>query len=126
MGFLSFFLQNRLMGLPSQARRSRRIIALSCASAAVTLMATSLTMLANTPPTLRRVPAGGCYCRCSESHTRSGCVKMCDLPKYASRWWATSCSNPRVLAPHENRGASPRFPHPDRAEHAQNLPNGDP
>jgi len=108
------------MGRPPQARRTLRILASSCA-AAVALLATSPSLLADTPDTLRRVPAGGCYCHCSESHARTGCVKMCDLPKYASRWWATSCAKPRLLAPTDKRGASPRLPHPDRAEHAQNL-----
>lgn len=44
---------------------------------------------------------------------------MCDLPKYLSRWWATSCAKPRMKAPADNHGAGPRYPHPDRAEHAQ-------
>jgi hypothetical protein len=114
------------MGLPPQTRRRRRMIAFSFASAAVTLLATSLTMLADTPQSLRSIPAAGCYCHCPESHARTGCIKMCDLRKYASRWWATSCVKPRVLAPRDNRGASPRLPHPDRAEHAQNLPGGNP
>jgi hypothetical protein len=114
------------MGLPPQARRGLRIIALSCVSVLVTLLATSLTMLADTPQTLRRVPSGGCYCHCVESRARTGCLKMCDLPKYASRWWATSCTKPRLLAPSDKHGAGPRLPHPDRAEHAQNLPDGHP
>ena len=31
-----------------------------------------------------------CYCHCGMSKARGGCVKMCEMPKYASRWWATS------------------------------------
>jgi len=121
MGFLVRLLQNPLMGLPLQARRTHRIFSVSCA-AAVALLATSLNLLADTPDSLLSVSPGGCYCHCSESHARIGCVKMCDLAKYASRWWATSCAKSRLLAPSDKHGAGPRLPHPDRAEHAQNLP----
>jgi hypothetical protein len=63
--------------------------------------------------------AGVCYCHCAMSKARSGCAKMCETPKYASRWWATTCARARRKAPVDNPGASPRLPHPDRAEHAQ-------
>jgi len=44
---------------------------------------------------------------------------MCELKKYASRWWATSCAKPRAHAPANNSGSGPRLPHPEHAEHAQ-------
>jgi hypothetical protein len=81
--------------------------------------ATTVTLWADTTARLRSVPAGGCYCGCSESHTRGGCVKMCELPKYASRWWATTCAKPRVQRPAEDSNAGPRLRHPSRAEHAR-------
>jgi len=86
------------------------------------LLTTAFSLLANTPDSLRTVPAGECYCHCSESHARAGCVKMCELKKYASRWWATSCAKPRIKPPADNSGAGPRLPHPDHAEHAQLEP----
>ena len=61
---------------------------------------------------------GACYCHCAMSRAHGGCSKMCETPKYASRWWATSCARPHRKAPVDNPGASPRLPHPDRAEHA--------
>ena len=83
------------------------------------LLASGCTLLANTPAGLRAVPTGECYCRCPETSGRVGCVKMCELKKYASRWWATSCVKPRIKPPNNNSGAGPRLPHPDHAEHAK-------
>src|SRR2546428_712276 len=36
-------------------------------------------------------PVNLCYCRCNTSHSKQACTKMCELPKYESRWWASSC-----------------------------------
>jgi len=82
----------------------------------------SLTLLADTPGLLRRVPAGGCFCRCEVSHLRGGCVKLCDSKRFASRWWAIKCVKPHMRRPLGNSNAGPRFPHPGRAEHAQLYP----
>jgi hypothetical protein len=46
-------------------------------------------------------------------------VKMCELPKYASRWWATSCAKSRKRSGGDNPGAGPRLRHRDRAERAR-------
>ena len=73
---------------------------------------------ADTSSSLRRVPTGSCYCGCSQSKTSVGCAKMCELPKYASRWWAVTCKKPRSNAPAEAPGAGPRVPHPARSERA--------
>jgi hypothetical protein len=83
------------------------------------ILVAPIALLADTSSAPRSAPTSSCYCHCAVSHARSGCAKMCELPKYASRWWANSCAKPRRLAPKENPGASPRLPHPDRAEHAQ-------
>jgi hypothetical protein len=98
---------------------SRRIPTLRLVLASTLLWASGCTLLADTPARLRTVPAGECYCRCPESSARAGCVKMCELKKYASRWWATSCAKPRLKPPSNNSGAGPRLPHPDHAEHAK-------
>ena len=85
----------------------------------VTLLVCSVALLADTPAMLRKVPAGGCYCRCAESHLRSGCVKMCESKRRAARWWSTTCAKPHMQTPTRNSNAGPRFPHPGRAEHAE-------
>jgi len=33
-----------------------------------------------------------CYCQCENNDGMAMCPKkMCELPKYEARWWATSC-----------------------------------
>jgi len=33
-----------------------------------------------------------CYCQCEKHGGHSACpMKMCEIPKYEKRWWATSC-----------------------------------
>ena len=86
---------------------------------AVVLLTWSQILQADTYNRTRSVRVDGCYCHCAGSRARGGCTKMCELPKYASRWWATSCAKPRQQPPVENPGAHPRLPHPDRAEHAR-------
>ncbi len=76
--------------------------------------------LADTSSSVRKVSAGGCYCGCSHAKTSAGCGKMCDLPKYASRWWAVTCAKPRSKTPAENPGAGPHFAHQPKAERASN------
>jgi len=60
-----------------------------------------------------------CYCRCERAKGVRDCIKMCELPKYASRWWAISCNKPRGHASHDNPGAGPHLKHRDRAERAR-------
>jgi len=69
---------------------------------------------------LRPAATGGCYCCCGLSKTSAGCKKMCELPKYASRWWAVTCSKPHAKVPVETPNAQPHLPHPSRAERASN------
>jgi hypothetical protein len=45
---------------------------------------------------------------------------MCELPKYASRWWAVTCAKPRASAHPESPEARPRLAHPARPERASN------
>ncbi|HEY2457785.1 MAG TPA: hypothetical protein VGI13_10820, partial [Candidatus Acidoferrum sp.] len=87
------------------------------------LLAASLLVIsawADTSGSLRQVQVGGCYCGCAQSKTAAGCTKMCELPKYASRWWAVSCAKPRASAPAGSPEARPRLAHPDRPERASN------
>jgi len=119
IGFSRLFPQNVLMrrfiNKTISCRRPLRRLYLQ----GIILLACSLTLLADTPTLLRSVPAAGCYCHCAESHLRGGCVKMCDTKRYVSRWRATKCAKPHMRTPTHNSHAGPRFPHPDRAEHAQ-------
>jgi hypothetical protein len=32
-----------------------------------------------------------CYCRCEQQSGVRHCTKMCELPQYENRWWATVC-----------------------------------
>ena len=59
-----------------------------------------------------------CYCHCGMSKAKGGCVKMCEMKKYASRWWATSCAIPKSKVAKDATKAGPRFPRPGRAERA--------
>jgi hypothetical protein len=63
---------------------------LSLASiAAVPLLADTRSNLASAAPNFR------CYCQCESKGEHHVCpMKMCDLPKYESRWWAVSCHKP--------------------------------
>lgn len=80
----------------------------------------AITGWADTSGRLREPEPGSCYCGCSHSKTSAGCIKMCELPKYASRWWAVSCSKPRPQSHVENPGAGPHYPRAPRAERASN------
>jgi hypothetical protein len=82
-----------------------------------TLIITS-SIFADTPGQLRAKAAPACYCRCTRGASRGGCVKMCELPKFATRWWAKSCGRPRQLAPREDHDAGPRLHHRVHAERA--------
>src|SRR6266853_2309457 len=70
-----------------QAHRIRHAIRI-----AILLGTASTTALANQSPTLvsgTRTPM--CYCRCEHGAGAKQCAKMCELPQFENRWWATSC-----------------------------------
>lgn len=96
------------------ASRIRKAISLAALA-----LACGAGLLGDTPSRIRFVDADRCYCRCAEGRTRAGCAKMCELPKYAKRWWATNCVKPRYKRPAEDSNAGPRLHHPDRAQHAR-------
>jgi hypothetical protein len=84
------------------------------------ILVISWSVLADTPlGGLKTQNVDGCYCHCAKTKGLGSCVRMCELPKYASRWWAVTCSKQRGRASRENKGAGPRLKHRDRAEHAQ-------
>jgi len=85
----------------------------------LTILACSLSLLADTPAMLRSVPTGGCYCHCAEAQADGGCVKLCGSKRFASRGGATKCAKPHMQTPASNSNAGPRFPRPGRAEHAE-------
>lgn len=98
---------------PSRVMRvSRLYVALAA------LLSTSWVVLADTPGRLQSKPTASCYCHCPRAHSRGGCETMCELPKYATRWWAKSCARTRLHAPSENHDAGPRLHHAEHAERA--------
>ena len=101
------------------APRLRRALAFLALDCVVGLLAWSWPVLADTSSALNRAPAAVCYCSCAEAHARGGCAKLCEIKKYATRWWATSCAKPHQHTPTNNAGSGPRLPHPDHPEHAQ-------
>jgi hypothetical protein len=64
-----------------------------------------------TSPMLAKPNRVACYCGCEPRDARQQCAKMCDLPKYQNRDWATSCRKPAPAAPQKNRESKP---HPTR------------
>jgi hypothetical protein len=101
-------------------RRLRRLAIWAVLDLALFTGALALSTSADTRSQLGKTSVGGCYCGCAQSKTSAGCTKMCELPKYASRWWAVSCSKPRVQPPAETPGAGPHYPRKPRAERASN------
>ena len=91
------------------------ILELILAAAVVTL-----SVWADSSGRVKETKPSGCYCGCAMSKTSAGCSKMCELPKYASRWWAVTCAKPRANPPAETPDAGPRLPQPARAERAAN------
>lgn len=43
-----------------------------------------------------------CYCACNAKDKKDECAKMCELPKYEPRWWATSCHKKPAKAPKQS------------------------
>src|SRR6266481_6995277 len=69
------------------ARRTRQGIRI-----AILLATVSVAALANQSPTLvSRAKTPMCYCHCDHGAGARQCTKMCELPQYENRWWATSC-----------------------------------
>ena len=101
-------------------RRLRRLAIWATLDLALFASALAVSSWADTSGQFRKPTVGGCYCKCAQSKTGAGCAKMCELPKYASRWWAVSCAKPRVQAPVDNPGAGPHYPRTPRAERASN------
>jgi len=102
----------------STLRRIRRIALWLALDLGLAAGIVGLSAFADSSSHVRSVSAGTCYCGCARSKTSAGCGKMCDLPKYASRWWAVTCTKPRVKTPTETPDAGPHMPHPSRSERA--------
>jgi hypothetical protein len=82
------------------------------------LLLISCAVFADTPGQVHTPRTPTCYCRCSRAHSRGGCATMCELPKFASRWWAKSCARTHLHTPTEDHDAGPRLHHTDHAERA--------
>jgi hypothetical protein len=69
----------------------------------------------------KAMPKFSCYCECEKSGGHSICpMKMCEIPKYEKRWWATSCHKNTELKP----SAKPAKPSPGpNAHHDHNIQN---
>ena len=117
--FGEFHQQNLFMRPLLLNRPDRRNLVLCTTSLLTCLIGGSLILSADIPAELRSATVGTCYCKCAESRAHRSCIKMCELPKYASRAWAKKCIKPRLRLPVEHRDAGPRFPHPGRNERAQ-------
>jgi len=60
-----------------------------------------------------------CYCECNHKDKKRQCTRMCELPKYESRWWATSCHK-RPVRPSREPAANPSHsPRRSGPEHAR-------
>jgi hypothetical protein len=97
------------------ARRTRHVIRL-----AIFLTTASAAALANQPSTLVSGPKMPmCYCHCDHAGAKQ-CTKMCELPQYQDRWWATSCHKKSAVveptAPKDSKSNSRKT---NRTEHAQ-------
>jgi hypothetical protein len=47
---------------------------------------------------------GVCWCGCDKMMGHARCLKMCELPKYENRSWATTCHKPTLtLSPAPTR-----------------------
>ena len=101
-------------------RRLRRLAIWATLDLALFTGALAFSTSADTRGQLAKTKVEGCYCGCAHSKTSTGCTKMCELPKYASRSWAVSCSKPRMQSPAETPGAGPHYPRKPRAERASN------
>lgn len=80
----------------------------------------AITAWGDTSAKLHQRTASSCYCGCAMSKTATGCAKICDLPKFASRHWAVTCTKVHTAAPAESPNAQPHLPHYSRSERASN------
>ena len=101
-------------------RRLRRLAIWAILDLALFAGALALSTFADTSRHFRKADASGCYCNCAQAKASVGCAKMCELPKYASHWWAVSCAKPRMQPPADTPGAGPHYPRAPRAERASN------
>jgi len=78
---------------------------------AILLGTVSFAALANQTPALLFEPAAPlCYCHCAYETGKTHCTKMCELPQYQNRWWASSChkkspGNTELSSPAPNKGS---------------------
>jgi hypothetical protein len=62
---------------------------------------------------MMRGPHGECWCGCDKAMGHARCMKLCELPKYEDRSWATSCHKTTITpqaAPSPAPAAAPAKP----------------
>ena len=70
----------------------RRLLLKLAVGLLIPVSSVALLALPETPSqTLLHGPHGFCYCGCDKMIGQKRCLKMCELPKYENRSWATSC-----------------------------------
>jgi hypothetical protein len=69
-----------------------------------------------TSPMFAKPNRVACYCGCEPKNGRMQCAKMCDLPKYQNRAWATSCSKPAPAPPRKSPESKPQPTRQNREE----------
>ena len=74
---------------------------------AIITLAASATLANQSIRAVVVAPARLCYCGCPEETGFTHCTKMCQLPQYLNRWWATNCQRTQLpsLKPHEQSPA---------------------
>src|ERR1700730_14543651 len=86
-----------------QIRHAIRIVILLGTASAAALANQSPTLVSGTQTPM-------CYCHCDHGAGAKQCTKMCELPQYENRWWATSChkknSTAKEAAPQDSNSNS--------------------
>jgi hypothetical protein len=61
-----------------------------------------------------------CYCDCDKRAGTPMCTHMCELPKYANRWWASSCHKKQLnVSPGNSPDPKTRSKKNNRAQDAR-------
>jgi hypothetical protein len=86
-------------GVENVCMLNRRLLLKLAVGLLIPLSSVALLALPETPSQiLPHGPHGFCYCGCDKMMGQKRCLKLCELPKYENRWWATSCHK-RTLTP---------------------------
>src|SRR6202035_5976963 len=91
------------MTFARRAHHGIRIAILVATASAAALANQSSTLVSGTKTPM-------CYCHCAYESGARQCTKMCELPQYENRWWATFChkqsSSRKESAPQDSNSHS--------------------